>query len=203
MENSTIISASDSGDESSFPSSSLVSASLQKAGNTSRPAAVRNSLEDAKLGVPSAAIAGMIPSLPPQPKPLPSQSQTIETSDLECSLCFRLFCRPVSTPCGHTYCKSCLLSALQYSLLCPLCRCKLEPPTKYKYSINIVILNLLEKHFKEEHEQRDKEEEEDEEQEKQNAAENPTLELEDYYTRWSNCLIPSVRETCSVLLSCT
>jgi len=135
---------------------------------------------------------------------LQSPTPALETTDLECSLCFRLFCRPVSTPCGHTYCKSCLLSALQYSLLCPLCRSKLEPPNKHKYSVNIVILNLMEKHFKEEHEQRDKEEEEEqEEQDKVNAAENTAVEMEDYYTRWTNCLIPSVRETCSVLLSCT
>jgi len=132
-----------------------------------------------------------------------SQATSIDTSDLECSLCFRLFCKPVSTPCGHTYCKSCLISALKYSLLCPLCRSRLDPPSKYKYSVNIVILNLLEKHFKEELAQRDKEEEEEQEQERPNVSENSQSELEDYYTRWSNCLIPSVRETCCALLSCT
>jgi len=129
-------------------------------------------------------------------------NQPFESSELECSLCFRLLCRPVSTPCGHTYCKSCLLSALKFSLLCPLCRSKLEPSSKYKYSVNIVILTLLEKHFKEDLEQREKEEDE-EEQDTLVKEENATVELEDYYTRWSNCLIPSVRETCSVLLSCT
>lgn len=38
----------------------------------------------------------------------PSSSKpatTLESSELECSLCFRLFCRPVTTSCGHTYCK--------------------------------------------------------------------------------------------------
>jgi len=60
----------------------------------------------------------------------------------------------------------------------------------------------LEKHFKEDLEQREKEEDE-EEQDTLVKEENATVELEDYYTRWSNCLIPSVRETCSVLLSCT
>lgn len=28
-----------------------------------------------------------------------------DTTDFECSLCFRLFYKPVSTPCGHTYCR--------------------------------------------------------------------------------------------------
>lgn len=31
--------------------------------------------------------------------------QTLDIADFECSLCFRLFCKPVSTSCGHTYCK--------------------------------------------------------------------------------------------------
>jgi len=135
---------------------------------------------------------------------LPSQNQPLESSELECSLCFRLYCKPVSTPCGHTYCKSCILAAMKYSPLCPLCRAKLEPPSKQKYSVNIVILNLVEKHFKEEYDQREKEEEEEGEQDSNFTSEDKAIsELEDYYTRWSNCLLPSVRETCSVLLSCT
>ncbi len=38
--------------------------------------------------------------LHPQQCPFP-----FDSSDFECSLCFRLFCKPVSTLCGHTYCK--------------------------------------------------------------------------------------------------
>jgi len=143
------------------------------------------------------------PQTTPMNKVTPTSPANFESSELECSLCFRIFCRPVSTPCGHTYCKSCLLAALKYSPLCPLCRSKLEPASKHKYAINIVISTLLEKHFKEEHEQREKEEQEDEEQEALANVDNSNIELEDYYTRWSNCLIPSVRETCCVLLSCT
>jgi hypothetical protein len=29
----------------------------------------------------------------------------LDIADFECSLCFRLFCKPVTTSCGHTYCK--------------------------------------------------------------------------------------------------
>mmetsp|Transcript_6173 Transcript_6173/g.8613 ORF Transcript_6173/g.8613 Transcript_6173/m.8613 type:complete len:209 (+) Transcript_6173:188-814(+) len=90
-----------------------------------------------------------------------------DVSDFECSLCFRLFCKPITTPCGHTYCKNCLLSSLKYSPLCPLCRHKLEHSNKYKYTINIVLLNVLEKYFKDEYQNREKEEEEEEQSEEQ------------------------------------
>eukprot|EP01114_Cavostelium_apophysatum_P018162 TRINITY_DN555_c0_g1_i1.p1 TRINITY_DN555_c0_g1~~TRINITY_DN555_c0_g1_i1.p1 ORF type:complete len:199 (-),score=34.17 TRINITY_DN555_c0_g1_i1:116-712(-) len=154
---------------------------------------------------PLSSSLGTSPANSVMKPPLPTQTQNIDNSELECSLCFRLFCKPVSTPCGHTYCKSCLLASLKFSQNCPLCRSKLEPSTKHKYSVNIVILTLIEKHFKEEYDQREKEEAEDDEQDAAAAAigENGTRELEDIYTRWSNCLLPSVRETCSVLLSCT
>jgi hypothetical protein len=78
-----------------------------------------------------------------------SKGPSLDPSDFECSLCFRLFCKPVSTSCGHSYCRSCLLAALRYNLCCPLCRTKLESPSKCKYSVNITIKTLLEKHFKE------------------------------------------------------
>jgi late competence protein required for DNA uptake (superfamily II DNA/RNA helicase) len=35
--------------------------------------------------------------------------------ELECPLCFRMYHNPVTTPCGHTYCRTCLYSSLKYS----------------------------------------------------------------------------------------
>lgn len=32
-------------------------------------------------------------------------SGELEITDFECSLCFRLFCKPVTSSCGHTYCR--------------------------------------------------------------------------------------------------
>lgn len=83
----------------------------------------------------------------------------IDMSDFECSLCFRLFYQPITTICGHTYCKNCLISSLQYSKNCPLCRAKLfDHPSQFNHSINIVLANLIEKTFSIEYKQREIEE---------------------------------------------
>jgi late competence protein required for DNA uptake (superfamily II DNA/RNA helicase) len=41
-------------------------------------------------------------------------SVVVEPQDLECSLCFRLLWQPVTTACGHTYCRSCLDRSLDH-----------------------------------------------------------------------------------------
>lgn len=41
---------------------------------------------------------------------------------LECSICLELLCDPVTCPCGHNFCRSCLLPALKTNASCPLCR---------------------------------------------------------------------------------
>jgi len=138
-----------------------------------------------------------------------SNQPAMDISDFECSLCFRLFCKPVSTQCGHTYCRNCLLAALKFNPCCPLCRTKLEDPAKFKYSVNIVLLNVLDKHFKEPYTEREREEDEEEAQQeqienlKENAVSGVQADLEEYYSSWSSCLLPPVRATCCVLLSCT
>jgi len=128
----------------------------------------------------------------------------LDISDFECPLCFRLFCKPISTPCGHTYCQNCLMAALRYSLMCPLCRCELDSPTKKKYCVNVTLLHLLEKHFGEQYQEREDEEKEEEiEEDATKETKKISVEMEDNFYSWSTCFIPSVRETCCVLLSCT
>lgn len=48
-------------------------------------------------------------------------AESIEADDFECVLCCRTLWRPVTTPCGHTYCSVCLDRSLDYSPNCPLC----------------------------------------------------------------------------------
>jgi hypothetical protein len=90
---------------------------------------------------------------------VPVSVQTLDINDFECSLCYKLFYQPVTTVCGHTYCKSCLMSSLQYSPHCPLCRHKLfDHPQDFNYSINFVLANVIEKNFPWEYKQREEEE---------------------------------------------
>ena len=42
--------------------------------------------------------------------------------DLTCQICLQPFVEPVDTPCGHTFCKACLMSYLKVNPMCPLDR---------------------------------------------------------------------------------
>nr|XP_005157512.1 bloodthirsty-related gene family, member 16 isoform X1 [Danio rerio] len=52
-----------------------------------------------------------------------SQKQTL-SEELQCSICLDAFTDPVSTPCGHNFCKSCLNQCWNNSQTynCPLCK---------------------------------------------------------------------------------
>uniref|UniRef100_A0A668AW30 Si:ch1073-440b2.1 n=1 Tax=Myripristis murdjan TaxID=586833 RepID=A0A668AW30_9TELE len=49
-------------------------------------------------------------------------AQLLDSGDMECSLCMRLFYEPVATPCGHTFCLKCLERCLDHNPNCPLCK---------------------------------------------------------------------------------
>ncbi|CAG2059390.1 unnamed protein product, partial [Timema podura] len=56
-----------------------------------------------------------------KPLDLPIGSLKGDQGDFDCVLCCRMLWRPVTTPCGHTYCWMCLDRCLDYSFACPLC----------------------------------------------------------------------------------
>jgi len=133
--------------------------------------------------------------------------QSIDISDFECSLCFRVFYQPVTTTCGHVFCKQCLFSSLKYSVHCPLCRCKLETSTiQHKYAVNVVLMNMIEKYFPKEHKERVEEDTQyqgdhttSDKQHQEQAIEEEIAHPQS--PSWS-CIIPSIRSTCNVILSC-
>jgi len=52
-----------------------------------------------------------------------STSSALDVSLLECSICLNMLAEPISIPCGHTFCRTCLVTAQQRSQKkCPLCR---------------------------------------------------------------------------------
>ncbi|KAL4987255.1 PUA-like domain-containing protein [Aspergillus falconensis] len=53
-------------------------------------------------------------------------------NELDCQVCYSLILDPLTTPCGHTFCRSCVAMALSHSNLCPICRRKLNMPSSVR-----------------------------------------------------------------------
>lgn len=43
-------------------------------------------------------------------------------TEVDCQVCYALFLDPLTTACGHTYCRTCIHRILDHSNLCPICR---------------------------------------------------------------------------------
>ncbi|KAF9875619.1 ATP-dependent protease La domain-containing protein [Colletotrichum karsti] len=43
-------------------------------------------------------------------------------TEMDCQVCYALFYDPLTTVCGHTFCRSCLHRVLDHSSYCPVCR---------------------------------------------------------------------------------
>lgn len=69
--------------------------------------------------------------------------------EFECILCLKLLYQPVTTPCGHTFCRDCFLRAGDHSNKCPMCRTVLH--VGRKLPITITLQNIIEKSFPEEY----------------------------------------------------
>ena len=52
-----------------------------------------------------------------------AEEEAFEDRNGECSICFECpFDDPLVTPCRHTFCRECIIEALQHSAVCPMCR---------------------------------------------------------------------------------
>lgn len=49
-------------------------------------------------------------------------SEALDSNDYECPLCMRMLWKPITTPCGHTFCKTCLDRVLDHNTCCPMCK---------------------------------------------------------------------------------
>ncbi|XP_044197321.1 E3 ubiquitin-protein ligase TRIM39-like [Thunnus albacares] len=69
----------------------------------------------------------------------PSETVPLE-KHLTCSICLDPFVDPVTTDCGHSFCKECLRCNLNYNdRMCPLCK---QPLSKTP-GVNIVLRNIV------------------------------------------------------------
>ncbi|XP_061189367.1 LON peptidase N-terminal domain and RING finger protein 1-like [Saccostrea echinata] len=89
--------------------------------------------------------------------PMDVSKALVNVDDFECSLCYRLMHEPVTTPCGHSFCRQCLDRCLDHQSNCPLCKGSLvEYLAERRQTRDESLENILKTYFPEEHEARKK-----------------------------------------------
>ncbi|KAJ5087437.1 hypothetical protein N7456_011053 [Penicillium angulare] len=69
-------------------------------------------------------------------------------AELDCQVCYALILDPMTLPCGHTFCRSCIARVLDHSDLCPICRRKVGMPTSIQSEpINGTLSSLIDNLF--------------------------------------------------------
>ena len=53
------------------------------------------------------------------------QAKEATRHEMDCQVCYSLFDDPLTTGCGHTFCRACLQRTLDHSPYCPVCRCNI------------------------------------------------------------------------------
>ncbi|XP_051729598.1 E3 ubiquitin-protein ligase TRIM39-like [Ctenopharyngodon idella] len=84
-----------------------------------------------------------VDSLPPSM----SSSSGPLTKELQCSICLDVFTDPVSTPCGHNFCKTCLNKCWDNSQTCNCPYCKETFKIRPDLKINTTLRELVD-HYK-------------------------------------------------------
>ena len=65
-------------------------------------------------------------------------------SEMDCQVCYGLMLDPLTTTCGHTFCRKCVARVLDHSTVCPICRRNLlMPPGVLDYPSNQRLSSLL------------------------------------------------------------
>lgn len=66
-------------------------------------------------------------------------------SEFDCQICYAIYLDPLTTTCGHTFCRKCLQRVLDHSSYCPICRRLLDlshniSPTQYPSNVRLSSL---------------------------------------------------------------
>lgn len=78
-------------------------------------------------------------------EPTPTDVTSKIHSELDCQICYLLLHDPITTPCGHTFCRPCLLRTSDHAQhpVCPTCRAPVLLPTPQNTPTNTLINNLI------------------------------------------------------------
>jgi Lon protease-like protein len=72
----------------------------------------------------------------------------LQKSELECHICLSTMSDPVTCPCGHSWCRSCILDSMNQSDSCPLCRVPLPSASYFvKRPVDSCLSAILSKVF--------------------------------------------------------
>lgn len=72
-------------------------------------------------------------------------------NELDCQVCYGLMLDPLTSPCGHTFCRRCVARVLDHSNLCPICRRKLSmPPALQSEPVNKILSGLIDSFYPDE-----------------------------------------------------
>uniref|UniRef100_A0A5B7AES2 LON peptidase N-terminal domain and RING finger protein 1 n=1 Tax=Davidia involucrata TaxID=16924 RepID=A0A5B7AES2_DAVIN len=82
-----------------------------------------------------------------------SHGKPERTDDFDCTLCLKLLYEPITTPCGHSFCRSCLFQSMDRGNRCPLCRTVLFISAR-TCAISVTLNNIIQKNFPEEYAER-------------------------------------------------
>lgn len=87
-----------------------------------------------------------------------SHGKPERTDDFDCTVCLKLLYKPITTSCGHSFCRSCLFQSMDRGNKCPLCRTVLfiSPRT---CAVSVTLNNIIQKNFPEEYAERKSEHE--------------------------------------------
>lgn len=64
---------------------------------------------------------------------------------LECTVCTELLLDPVTTSCGHTFCRACLRQSMDHNTRCPVCRTVLLLNHSAQLPVNVTLAALMSK----------------------------------------------------------
>lgn len=68
--------------------------------------------------------------------------------ELNCQVCYSLILDPLTTPCGHTFCRTCVARVLDHTDLCPVCRRKVGLPAAIQSEpLNGTLARLIDHFF--------------------------------------------------------